>query len=222
MKEHYLTKQFIQKMLENLKVFRDQHNFTLIPKHSALLVIDMQRYFAQKSSHAYIPSAISIIPKIKSLIKVYYKWELPVIFTRHLNTQENAKLMAKWWGDLIKEDDPLSKIIPGLDLSRGIIVKKTQYDAFYETELEEILRKKGVSQVVVCGVMTQLCCETTARSAFMRGFEVFFTIDGTAAYNKEFHTSTLLNLSYGFAVPVLVEEILLKIRNPNVGKVSRP
>ncbi len=56
--------------------------------------------------------------------------------------------------------------------------------------------------------MTHLCCETTARSAFVRGFEVFFTIDGTATYNKEFHFATLHNLAHGFALPILVDEIL--------------
>jgi isochorismate hydrolase len=56
--------------------------------------------------------------------------------------------------------------------------------------------------------MTHLCCETTARSAFVRGFEVFFTIDGTATYNQGFHLGTLVNLSHGFATPVLASEIL--------------
>jgi len=65
--------------------------------------------------------------------------------------------------------------------------------------------------VVICGVMTHLCCETTARSAFMRGFEVFFTVDGTATYTEAFHRASLLNLSHGFAVPVLVENILEKL-----------
>jgi len=56
--------------------------------------------------------------------------------------------------------------------------------------------------------MAHLCCETTARSAFVKGFEVVFVIDGTATYNKDFYISTLLNLSHGFAIPVLTEEIL--------------
>ena len=56
--------------------------------------------------------------------------------------------------------------------------------------------------------MANLCCESTARAAFMRGFEVFFTIDGTAANNKDFHMASLLNLSYGFAIPILTKEIL--------------
>ncbi|MES0360330.1 MAG: isochorismatase family protein, partial [Anaerolineales bacterium] len=58
------------------------------------------------------------------------------------------------------------------------------------------------------GVMTHLCCETTARSAFVRGFEVFFVIDGTATYNEDYHMATLLNLAHGFTTPVLTKEVL--------------
>jgi isochorismate hydrolase len=56
--------------------------------------------------------------------------------------------------------------------------------------------------------MTHLCCETTARSAFMHGFETFFTVDGTATYNEAFHRAALLNLSHGFALPLTVDEVL--------------
>ena len=89
-----------------------------------------------------------------------------------------------------------------------MVIEKSQYDAFHQTRLEEMLLERRISQVIVCGVMTHLCCETTARSAFMRGFEVFFAIDGTATYNEAFHRATLLNLAHGFAAPVLIEEII--------------
>ena len=59
--------------------------------------------------------------------------------------------------------------------------------------------------------MTHLCCETTARSAFVRGFDVFFLVDGTATYNIEFHMSSLLTLTHGFVHPVRFQEILDKM-----------
>jgi isochorismate hydrolase len=59
--------------------------------------------------------------------------------------------------------------------------------------------------------MTHLCCETSARSAFMRGFEVFFPIDGTATYNRDFHLATLRNLAHGFATMTTVRELLIKL-----------
>lgn len=195
-------------MLQSIK----RHDAAFVPERSALLILDMQKYFLSASSHAFVPSAQAIIPLIVELTEAYAKKDLPVIFTRHLNSPQNAGLMAKWWQDLIREENPLSEIIDELALSSGMVLKKSQYDAFFETPLTDILRGKGVTQVVICGVMTHLCCETTARSAFVRGFEVFFTVDGTASYNERFHLATLLNLSHGFAVPVLVEEILAACR----------
>ena len=117
--------------------------------------------------------------------------------------------MSFWWRDLILAEHPYSEIIPALDTSAGLVIPKSQYDAFYGTPLEQALHERGVTQVVICGVMTHLCCETTARSAFLRGFEVFFTVDGTATYNENFHRATLLNLAHGFATLVMVGEVLL-------------
>ncbi|OQX61529.1 MAG: hypothetical protein B5M51_07700 [Anaerolinea sp. 4484_236] len=181
---------------------------TFIPSRSALLVLDMQRYFLDADSHAHIPSMDAILPNLNRLVAAYAEKNTPIVFTKHLNTKENAGGMSRWWRDLISLDNPLSEIVPELETSKGHLIEKSQYDAFYETDLEEHLREKGVEQVVIGGVMTHLCCETTARSAFMRGFDVFFLIDGAATYNEDFHRATLLNLAHGFARPVLCEEIL--------------
>jgi bifunctional isochorismate lyase/aryl carrier protein len=131
-----------------------------------------------------------------------------VVATRHLNTPEDARMMSKWWRDLIHPQTAYNQYVETLDIENAFQVEKTQYDAFLHTSLEEILHAQQIEQVVITGVMTHLCCETTARSAFMRGFEVFFTVDGTATYNEELHRASLLTLSHGFAVPVSVEELL--------------
>ena len=115
--------------------------------------------------------------------------------------------MGKWWPDLLREGQQESKLAKELNSSDGIIVKKNQYDAFYNTNLEQILHKNKINQIIVCGVLTNICCETTARNGFVRGFEVFFTIDGTAAYTEEHQMATISNLSYGFAIPILLDEL---------------
>lgn len=181
------------------------------PHKSALLVLDMQRYFLEPSSHAFIPSAPAIVPLVWDLCQAYALRNLPVIFTRHLNSAQNAAMMAFWWEDLIREDDPASRIIPELSSSTGVVLKKSQYDAFYGTSLLDWLTHKEVTQVVICGVMTHLCCETTARSAFVHGFEVFFLVDGTATYHSGFHQASLLNLSHGFAHLLMVRDILARV-----------
>ncbi len=180
----------------------------LIPEQSALLILDMQDYFLSPDSHAYIPSATAILPGLQALIAAFTQYKLPIFFTQHINTIENAAMMATWWRELITPDHPLGAISPPLEPSRGVILRKPQYDAFFQTDLEARLQQLAVHQLVICGVMTHLCCETTARSAFVRGFEVFFPVDGTATYNQQFHQATLTNLAHGFAHLYLIADIL--------------
>jgi isochorismate hydrolase len=148
-----------------------------------------------------------MLPQLHDLVTAYAACHLPIIYTRHVNTTHNAGLMASWWCDLIQPDSLLSQIAAQFDLSLGRVLQKTQYDAFYQTDLEGLLRSQGVSQVVIGGVMTHLCCETTARVAFGCGFEVFFLVDGTATYTEAHHRASLLNLAHGFAELKLVKEV---------------
>lgn len=215
-REPYFTSDTIQQksraMLDDLASFRARHaDIVFHSERAALLVLDMQEYFLRADSHAFIPSAPAILPNLQLLITNYYAANRPVIFTRHINADEDAGMMSRWWKDVLRADSPDSAIVAALDTSKGIVIQKTQYDAFFNTSLEETLRGRGVEQVIVTGVMTHLCCETTARSAFVRGFEVFFCIDGTATYSEEVHRSALLNLSHGFAIPVVCREIYRKI-----------
>ena len=182
---------------------------------AALLVLDMQSYFLEPGSHAFVPSAQAILPGILSLIEGFSNQKLPVIFSQHVNTPENAGSMGTWWADLIQVGDPSSAIIPQLKEKVKLLIQKNQYDAFFQTTLNSLLHHNRVSQVVICGVMTHLCCETTARSAFMHGFEVFFPVDGSATYNLAFHQAALLNLAHGFATITTVAEILKLLNEPH-------
>jgi len=212
-KERYFTPETIQTKSQDLLVsvanFRQRHaNIRFQPARAALLVLDLQEYFLQEDSHAFIPSAHAILPGIAKLITAFSNLDYPVIATRHLNTPKDAGMMSKWWRDLINPQTAYSHNITIVNHSKISFIKKSQYDAFFHTSLEDILHKQGIGQVIICGVMTHLCCETTARSAFMRGFDVFFTVDGTATYNENLHRASLLTLSHGFAIPVLIDELL--------------
>lgn len=210
-KQAYFTAENIDlmsaKLLAMVKPFRQKRFYQFVPKNSALLIIDMQNFFLNSAAKSFIPSMPAIVEKIKSLQNTYLKHNFFVLQTKHVDTDDKNKLMVKWWQSVIT-DDLAANIIPELINNKIRLLYKSEYDAFLHTDLEEQLKKNNIKQVVITGVMTNLCCETTARSAFMRGFEVFFTIDGTAANNKAFHKASLLNLSYGFAVPVLINEVL--------------
>lgn len=177
-----------------------RQGFTLAREHVALLVIDMQRHFCDPASGFFVPGSDMLARKLKPLVDAFCQQGLPVFFTRHIDSDEPDNLMLRWWSEQIKEEDPMSEVVDVLDARRGTTVTKHQYDGFLDTDLESLLRAKNVRQVVICGVLTNLCCETTARSAFMRGFEVYFLEDGTATFTKEMHQAALLNLAYGFAV----------------------
>ena len=212
-KEPYYTSETIQKNAQKFLSFveplRRRHaDIPFRPEKAALLVLDLQDYFLLESSHAFIPSASAILPGINKLIAAFISANYPLMYTRHINTPEDAGMMSKWWRDLIDPQTAYNQNITMAHIPNTFHINKTQYDAFHKTSLENTLHELKIEQVVICGVMTHLCCETTARSAFVRGFEVFFTVDGTATYNEELHRASLLTLSHGFAIPALIEELL--------------
>ncbi|UCG93007.1 MAG: cysteine hydrolase [candidate division WOR-3 bacterium] len=186
--------------------------FELRKDTAALLIIDMQKYFRDKESDAQVPGMNQLVPNMKNLIQVFNENNCPIIFTRHIDSDDKDNLMLRWWKEQIREDDELSQVIEDFDTSGGKVIIKHQYDAFLYTDLEEILKKKKIKQIVICGVLTNICCETTARSAFMRGFEVYFVTDATATYKKEMHEAALLNLSYGFAVLMTTADVLMAMK----------
>jgi isochorismate hydrolase len=214
MKEAYFTSENIlgksKDMLSDINGMRRKR--PLVQDQAALLVLDMQRYFLQGASHAFVPSAGAIVGGINRLIRAFTHHRRPVIATRHVNTPQDAGQMSVWWRELLTAENPLSRLSDELDGDGALCLDKSQYDAFHDTRLMEMLTERDVKQVVICGVMTHLCCETTARSAFMRGFDVFFAVDGTATYNEAFHRAALLNLSHGFAAPALIDDIIADMR----------
>ena len=172
----------------------------------------MQKYFLDHSSHAFIPSAPAIVSNVGRLCQAYTEMKLPVIFTRHLNSARDAGLMTLWWKELIQEEDPLSGLLPDFQGENPIVLNKSRYDAFMDSPLDEMLRKRHVKQLVIGGVMANVCCESTARSAFQKGYEVFFLVDGTAAYNESFHLASLWNLGFAFAELAMTEGICRKMK----------
>lgn len=222
MKNRFYTTENIEEKAKSIKIEAEKlcpdNSICFTPQKAALLVIDMQNVFLEDEYSSFIPSATAILPYIKQLSEKFISQKRPVIFTRHLNTEANAKMMSRWWGKIIVENNKSSQITNELDYSKCELIKKDQYDAFLKTDLELILKNNSITQLVICGVMTHLCCETTTRSAFMKGFELFFTVDGTATYNEQMHRGSINNLAHGFAKPVLINEILSELDNYDANK----
>ena len=209
-REEYLKEGSVDRWADEFlsELARKSWPFIFEPSSSALIVIDMQEFFFSPSSDAFVPSVGAIMERVERCIEAFRRSERPVVFTRHIDDEGEDTVMTRWWGGKISAEDPLSRLHPGFDVSEAIVIEKSQYDAFFGSRLEEFLRESRSKQVVITGVLTHLCCETTARGAFMRNFEVFFPVDGTATYNEDFHRATLLNLSHGFAVLTTCNDII--------------
>jgi isochorismate hydrolase len=168
---------------------------------AALLMIDMQRFFFEPAGSSAVLVGDVVIPNIRRLAAAFRSAGRPVIYTRHSHKDESDMgMLGQWWDDGIIQGTPESEIVPELAPAQADeVIGKSRYSAFAGTGLDQLLRHKGITDVVVAGVMTNLCCETTAREAFVRDFRVFFVADATGTATEQMHLASLLNLAYGFA-----------------------
>jgi isochorismate hydrolase len=135
------------------------------------------------------------------LVEACRSVRVPILYTRHVHRhpKQDGGAMARWWRSLIIEGSWESEFVDTLRPSSDErVITKCRYNAFAGTELEMVLRAMGVEDLIIGGVMTNLCCETTARDAFVRDFNVFVLGDGTAAASEELHLASLRNIAYGF------------------------
>ena len=172
------------------------------PGRCALLVIDMQRYF--------FSIATPILGNVLSIIEACRSKGIRIIFTRHghRDVSEDGGMLAEWWGDQIDHGSKDWELIEALKASDAdIIIDKNRYSVFHETGFHEILKSQKIDELIITGVMTNCCCETTARDAFVRDYRVFFVSDATATVNDELHVASLKNLAFGFAYIVSTEPL---------------
>jgi len=216
--EDYLTKENIASktdewLSELIVPPKRKSNFKFSSKKSALLVIDMQKFFLTRKSHSYIPAATTIVPNVNLIITKYREKKFPIIFTFHAyEVNEETGVMGRWWGDMLRVNNRLSDIHSSIDLHKDdIFLRKNRYSAFIGTNLDKILKEKKIDTLVITGIMTHLCCETTARDAFMRDYDVYFIVDATATETESLHISSLRTLTDGFTIPMKTSEILKEL-----------
>jgi nicotinamidase-related amidase len=186
------------------------------PKKPALLVIDMQRYFCEPDAPAYGLDFEIMLEPANALLDVFGKLKLPVFATRYFSKDEKDPT-AKWWKSTLEKDSVWVALDPRLRLPSGtVVLDKHLYGSFSSTDLNKMLKKAGCDSVVICGVMTDLCCETTAREAFQHGYTVYFVGDATATSEPMLHFSALATLAHGFAYIVTVDEVIELLEENNV------
>jgi nicotinamidase-related amidase len=190
-------------------------------KRCALIVIDMQNDFLKPGGVLYYNDApMKAVPAIKRLIGHCRETGIPVIYTQTLLKDQFSisPLEACYQPALLKkglrEGTWGAGFIDGLEPLPGEqVVVKHRYDAFHNTDLELILNNirglGAVDTVLVTGTVTNVCCESTARGAFMRDYKVVLVSDACGAFDEAAHNATLYNISHFFG-RVLDTETLIK------------
>ena len=215
--EPYVTVENIelktQAWLRQIQPF-NQHEMQLNVASSALLVVDMQRFFLDADSPTFTCGGLAILPKVKSLLGTFRRAGRPVIFSQHVHHPGDldSGIMGWWWEGKCLEGNPESEIHPELaPLPGEKVVPKHRYSAFYNTDLETVLRCLKIEDLVIAGVMTNMCCESTARDAYYRDYRVFLPADGSGSINEEMHLASLLNLAFGFAYVTTCDAITAQL-----------
>ena len=198
-------------------------DFAVIPERTALLSIDLQNCFVEGSPIA-APEGPAILERVNRLAAACRKAGIVVIHTSIVfrPDRSNLGLLAEFSPavreGILDKGTESAALHKGLVIDpRDILVDKPRFGAFHGTDLELILRKRGIDTVIIGGVATNVCCETTAREAAVRDLRVFFLSDGTAtaamgsASAEELQKATCATLGFLFAEVLTVNEMIRKI-----------
>lgn len=179
---------------------------------TALLIIDMQRDFLEPGGFGEtlgndVAQLARAVPPIAAVLAAARRIGLPVIHTREghlpdLSDAPPAKVARGAPSLRIGDPGPMGRILirgePGHDIvaelyprADEIVIDKPGKGAFYATELSDVLQKYGIETLLVCGVTTEVCVNTTVREANDRGYRCVVIADGCASYFPEFHAAGL-------------------------------
>jgi nicotinamidase-related amidase len=215
--EPYVTQETIAaksvNWLEHIAPF-NTHEMHLNRDKSALLVVDMQKFFLAPASPTFTCGGLAILPNLIKVIRAFRQAGRPVIFTRHVHHPDHLDvgIMGWWWQGMCLEGSPESEVHQDISPEHNEkVIFKHRYSAFYNTDLETVLRCLKVEDLVIAGIMTNMCCESTARDAYYRDYRVFLPADGTGSITEEMHLASLLNLAFGFSWVTDIDTVVAQL-----------
>jgi ureidoacrylate peracid hydrolase len=190
------------------------------PRQAALIVVDVQNDFCHPEGAAGkrgrdLSQIGPATERLAHLLGEARRVGLPVIFIR---TEHGPWTDSESWLGRNKTE-PEQRVPTCVEGTWGCdfyavapqpgerVVIKHRYSAFRGTDLDLILRARGIRTVLICGVATNVCVETSAREAYMHDYEIVFLADCSAAYSQAEHDATLYNMAQHFGEVAREEEV---------------
>ena len=199
-------------------------DFAVTPARTALINVDLQNCFVEGYPIS-APDGLLVLERVNRLAEVCRAAGILVIHASIVMRSDGSNLgvlgeiCPPVRDGILNKGSESAALHKGLKIEPGdILLDKPRFGAFHGTDLELILRSRGIDTVIVGGVATNVCCETTAREASVRDFHVFFLSDGTAtaamgdASAEELQKATCATLGFLFAEVLTVEQMMAKIR----------
>ncbi len=198
--------------MTTLSIEAEPYAFTLEPERAALLIIDMQRDFIEPGGFGAMLG--NDVERLREAIepnrRLLAAWRAAGHFAIHTREGHRSDLAdlppakrARGRGKIsIGDEGPMGRILirgePGHDIIAELkpapgepVIDKPGKGAFFATDLQAILQHRGITQLVVTGVTTEVCVNTTVREANDRGYECLVVSDCCGSYFPEFHEAAL-------------------------------
>lgn len=198
---------------------------TLTPSRTALVVVDMQNYFCADGMPSCAPVARTIVPNINRLAEClratggHVVWIQTEALTDEADwaNRREATNHESWnrRRALLAPDGEGFPIFPSCDVrTEDRIVRKFRYSAFipYPSELDGFLRESEIDSLLVTGVATSTCCDSTARDASMWGYRTIMVSDGNADKTDLLHNHTLGKFMVTFGDVQSTDELIDKLQ----------
>jgi ureidoacrylate peracid hydrolase len=199
-------------------------SLTVDPARTALVNVDMQNCFVE-GSPVSAPGGRALLDRINELAAACRAAGVLVVHARHVLRPDgsNAGLLAEIpvvAEGIINKGSPSAEFHSSLVIEdRDVLLEKPRFGCFHVTDLELLLRSRGVDTVIVSGISTNVCCETTAREAAVRDFRVIFLSDGTATFGigdltaEDIQKAACTTVGFVFGRLATIDEVLAALKN---------
>ncbi len=207
---------------------------SLDPASAALVVVDMQNYFMTAPYSGACPIAQEIVPNVNQLAGAMRKAGGKVLWVQNLAPWESerswsvqkerftAKNAAARW-EPMQRDHHGFQLWPALDVQAGDErVVKRRYSAFIQgsSNIENVLQDHNISTILVAGVATNVCCESTARDAMMLNYRTLMVSDACAAATDPEHAAALCSFYLFFGDVQTTAEVVSRLSKPALARAS--